>query len=170
MNRTNVALLMASLVLGVLPPVALSQMRPGGPGGEGFEGMHGMHMLLKAANLTPDQKNQVHDLMKATRMQNKGTFKQIHALQEQIADKLAGTAPVNENDLNALQSQILQLKGQLAQQSMKTAVQIRTLLTPAQLSKVADMHVKMKALHEQERQLFQEERGEEEGAGVIPER
>jgi len=168
MNRTNVGLLMASLVLGVLPPVALSQMRPGGPGGEGFEGMHGMHMLLRAANLTADQKNQVHDLMKASKMQNKGTFKQIRALQEQIADKLASTGSVTESDLTALQSQIVQLKGQLATQSMKSALQIRALLTPAQLSKVADMHVKMKALHEQEHQLFQDEH-EDEGGG-IPER
>ncbi len=168
MNRTNVALLMASLVLGVLPPVAFSQMRPGGPGGEGFEGMHGMHMLLRAANLTPDQKNQVHDLMKAAKMQNKDTFKQIHSLQDQIADKLASTGSVTEGELNALQSQIIQLKGQMAQQSMKTALQIRALLTPAQLSKVADTHLKMKALHEQERQIFQEERPEDEG--VIPER
>jgi hypothetical protein len=55
----------------------------------------------------------------------------------------------------------------MAQQVMKTALQIRALLTPAQVGKVADTHMKMKALHEQERQLFQEDR--EEG-GVIPER
>jgi Spy/CpxP family protein refolding chaperone len=167
MRRFNVVVVLASLFLGA--PVALSQMH-GGPGG-GFEGMHGMHMLLRAANLTPDQKNQVHDFMKAERTQNKATFQQIRALQEQIADKLAGTAAVNLNDLNALQGQITQLRGQIALQSMKTAVQIRTLLTPVQVSKVADMHVKMKALREQEHQLFQEET-EEEGAAtaIIPER
>jgi Spy/CpxP family protein refolding chaperone len=166
MNRMNVTLMMAALVLGVLPPVALSQMR-GGPGGEGFEEMHGMHMLLRAANLTPDQKNQVHDMMKANRTQNKAVFKQIRALREQIADKLAGSGQVSESELNALQSQITQLRGQLAQQTIKSALQVRALLTPDQLTKVATLHTQMKALHEQERQLLPEPE-EERPENAIP--
>jgi Spy/CpxP family protein refolding chaperone len=168
MKRLNVVMLAASLLLGA--PAALAEGRGGGPGGEGFGEMHGMRMLLHAAHLTPDQKNQVHELMKSVRMQNRDTFKQLRALREQIADKLASTASVNATDLAPLQTQITQLRGQLAQQSIKTALQIRALLTPDQLSRVADLHVKMKALHEQERELFQGERDADEGAGAPDEK
>jgi Spy/CpxP family protein refolding chaperone len=76
---------------------------------------------------------------------------------------------VSENELNALQSQITQLRGQLDQQFMKTAVQVRALLTPAQLTKVANLHVQMKALHEQERQLLPQDAEEGADTAIIPE-
>lgn len=143
----------AAFALAALPATGLAQMRGDRRGGEGM-GFPGIRMLLKAANLTPDQKNQLHDVMRATHEQIRPLRQQMQPLREQIADKLAGTGSVQLADLTALQQQINALQSQAQQLRLKAALQIRALLTPDQLSRVAAMHQKMEALHQQMRDVM----------------
>ncbi|MHB8420830.1 MAG: periplasmic heavy metal sensor [Myxococcales bacterium] len=144
----------AAAALLALPAAGEAQMMKMMHGEEMGEGMAGLRLLLRAANLTPDQRNEVHDIMKSCHPQIRQLHEQMRALHEQIADKLTGAAPVTLADLAPLQQQLESLRSQMEQQHLKTALQIRALLTPAQLAQVASMHQKVRALHQQERELL----------------
>jgi Spy/CpxP family protein refolding chaperone len=106
-------------------------------------------MALKQANLTSDQQTQVHQIMAANFTQAQPLLQQLHTVHDQIADKLLSTGPVSAADIAPLQNQESQIHQQLDQQMLASALQIRALLTPEQLARVADLHTKLKALREQ---------------------
>lgn len=76
-------------------------------------------------------------------------MKKLHTIHDQIADKLMGTGAVSAADIAPLQHQEAQIYQQLGQQMLTAALQIRALLTPAQLAKASELHGKLKALHTQ---------------------
>ncbi len=125
--------------------------------GRGPGGAMPMMMLMRHANLTPDQETQVHKIMEANFTEARPLMKQIHTIHEQIADKLMAPGTVNASDLAPLQTQENQLHQQLDQQMLAAALKIRGVLTPQQLAKAADMHTKMKALHSQMEALIGED-------------
>jgi Spy/CpxP family protein refolding chaperone len=161
MKITRILAGAATLALLALPAGGAQAQMMGGMHGKMGGGMPGLRLLLKAANLTPDQRNQVHDLMRSTHEQIRPLVQQMHQLHEQIADKLAGTGSVTLADLTPLQQQINSIQGQVQQLRLKAALQIRGMLTPDQLSRVAAMHQKMEALHQQMRDIM----GAPEGGG-----
>ena len=116
----------------------------GGPGGPPF-----FMMLLKSANLTADQKTQVHQILASDRAAMHDKFEQLHTIHEQIADKLLSTGTVNATDLTPLVQQSAAIQQQIDMQHLETALKIRALLTSDQLSKVAQTHQKLKGLFEQ---------------------
>jgi Spy/CpxP family protein refolding chaperone len=121
-------------------------------GGHGFHGgpmPPPFMMTLRAANLTSAQKDQVHKILDASHAQAKPLFKKLHALREQIADKLLSTGKLSMNDLAPLQKEQSQIREQLDQQMMETALKVRAVLTPEQLKKVADVNAKLKGIHKQ---------------------
>jgi Spy/CpxP family protein refolding chaperone len=126
----------------------------GGPGGP-EAGFHGgalpppLMMTLRAANLTSAQKEQVHKILESSRSEAKPLFHRLHSLHEQIADKLLSTGQVSMTDLAPLQKQESQIREQLGQQMMATALKVRGVLTPAQLTKVAQVNAKLKEIHKQ---------------------
>ncbi len=155
MRKTFVPLLLALALTG-LPGVAAAQMMGRGPMmemGGGMEGMPELHLLMRAAQLTPDQRSKVHDLIKSNREAIRPIQEQIHALREQLAARLTGTSPVRLDDLLPLQEQIAKLRDQAARQRLETALAIRALLTPDQISRVAEVQQKLQSLHQQIREL-----------------
>ena len=106
-------------------------------------------MTLRAANLTTAQKDQVHKILEASHAQVKPLFKKLHSIHEQIADKLVSTGKVTMSELEPLQKEQSEIRAQLDQQMMETALKVRAVLTPAQLKKVADVNAKLKAIHKQ---------------------
>jgi protein CpxP len=120
--------------------------------GHGFRGgamPPPLMMTLRAANLTTAQKDQVHKILEASHAQAKPLFKKLHSIHEQIADKLLSTGKVTISDLAPLQKEQSDVRAQLDQQMMETALKVRGVLTPEQLKKVADVNVKLKAIHKQ---------------------
>lgn len=152
--RLRKILLTACLaVMASAPIAALAQpMGPGGPGpvmiGAGPMPMPLM-MIMRHLNLTSDQQAKVHQLMDANFAQSQPLMKQLHTIHDQMADMLMSTGSVSASDLAPLQQQEAQIHQQLDQQMMATALQIRGLLTPDQLSQAADLHTKLKALRAQ---------------------
>jgi Spy/CpxP family protein refolding chaperone len=135
-----------------VPPAARAQFHRGplGPGG----GLMPMMMLLRHANLSPAQDQQVHQLMEGSFAQARPLMKQLRALHEQMADKLLAPGKVSAADFSAMQAQENNLRNQLDAQILATALKIRDVLTPAQLAKLADLHTKLKALHAQAETLL----------------
>ncbi len=144
--KTLVAAL-ASFVIGATSSVAVAEE----PGGEGHPGLH---LLLKAANLTPAQRLQAHQLLKAGWVQQRALHEQLETLHAQLADKLASPGPITAADLAPLQQQLAQLRGQREQQHTQTLLQIRALLTADQLRQVAQTHEQLKSLRAQMKALL----------------
>ncbi len=126
----------------------------GGDGGSGHGAFFGGGRMLHALDLRADQQQQVHDIMSAHR----STFAQLaaneRASREAIADKLAGTAAVTLQDLDALLQQESQARTALMRARLATALEVRSVLDPGQIQKGASLHASMKQLHQQMRQLL----------------
>ncbi|HTT96851.1 MAG TPA: Spy/CpxP family protein refolding chaperone [Rhizomicrobium sp.] len=123
---------------------------PGGPGGPG--GMHDgsrFLMLLKSANLTAAQEAQVHLIMSNNRAQMQAMRQQLMTLHEKISDKLLGTGSVTAADLKPLVDKASHLEAALNENMTETAISIRNVLTPAQVSKLAETHAKLESIHKQ---------------------
>lgn len=136
----RLAIFVAAALVASFPAAAFAGDHKGGP--EKQE----MKLFCHAANLTADQKTQVHALMKSCHEQSKPLKEQMHTLRGQIAEKLASAGPVSAADLAPLQQQVAQLREQLCQQHIQTVLQVRALLTPDQLAKVSAAYQKMATL------------------------
>jgi Spy/CpxP family protein refolding chaperone len=156
--------LITALVVAVctLPTTSLAQpaFRPHGHEG----GMPvPLMMILKQANLTTDQQNQVHQIMSANWTAAKPLIQQLHSIQQQIADKFLSTGSVTAADFAPLQQQENQIHQQLDQQMLNSALQIRGLLTPDQLAKVSNLHNQLESLRQQIRTLLGQDATEPAG-------
>lgn len=106
-------------------------------------------MMIRQANLTPEQQMKVHQIMESSLKQARPLMKQLKDIHDRIGDKLMSTSAVNASELEPLQQRENRIHQELDQQSLSAALQIRSLLTPKQLEKAADLHNKLKSLREQ---------------------
>jgi Spy/CpxP family protein refolding chaperone len=112
-------------------------------------------MFLQSANLRPDQRAQAHQILARNHPAFAHLFDQIHTCKQQLDDQLFATGPINSAGLETLSRRSAQLQAQLADLELQTALQIRALLTPAQLKRVAEFHSKLESLHEQIHDLME---------------
>ncbi len=158
--KTVVVLLVAA-VLTAAAPVMLAAEPLGPPfmmGGGHMFGDSGAMMLplvLKHANLTPEQTAQVHKIMDSDRATLRALRKQLDVANGQLADKLFAPGPVQAADLTPQVQQISQLRQQLMEQGVKTALSIRAVLTPAQLAQVSQLKDRMQKLRAEMRSIFE---------------
>jgi Spy/CpxP family protein refolding chaperone len=122
--------------------------------------MHGdspamlLRMVLKSADLTPDQQNQVRKIMDAEHQNLRALFTQLETANRQLADKLFAPGTVQAADLTPQVQKITQLRQQLMEQGVKTALAIRAVLTPQQLAKVSQLKDRMEKLQAEMRNLL----------------
>jgi Spy/CpxP family protein refolding chaperone len=148
---------LAAAAIGLLVALPLAASAQGAGGGFSHGGMHGgMHqdggrflMMLKAANLTAAQQSQVHLILSTNRGQMQSLRQQLMSIHEQISDKLLSTGSVSAADLKPLVTKASHLEATLNENMTDTAVAIRNVLTPAQVSKLAEVHAKMRSIHQQ---------------------
>jgi protein CpxP len=155
------------LALSILPSEADAQMGPP-PHGEGMGELGPLKMLLRSANLTEDQQAQVHQMVQAQRSQVQPIEKQIRALREQMADKLLSVGSVTAADFASLQQQLAQLQAQVADQTLKTALKIRALLSNEQLNRMNQVSHKLQAMHKEMEALMNPEGGAPEPGPGAP--
>jgi Spy/CpxP family protein refolding chaperone len=117
-------------------------------------GMSPLPVFLRAAGLTPAQQDQVKKILQDNRAKMHGQFDQMHTARQQMAAKLFSNGPLTANDLSAQTQQIAQAQQQMLQNELNVALQVRAILTPAQLQKVAQFHEKFENLHQQMRALM----------------
>jgi len=143
--------LIAALCVAAVPFAALAA--PGGHGGH--HGHRGGFSFLEGVTLTPEQQIQVHQIFQTSWSTAKPLMQQLRADHKQIEDLLAGSGTVTQAQLTAIQTQADQLRSQLESQHLATALQVRALLSPAQLAQSAQTHAQLESLHQQERAVFQ---------------
>ena len=145
-------MLVAALCAAVVPFAALAA--PGGHGG-GHGDHHGPLGFLAGVTLTPEQTTQIHQIMQASRSTAKPLVQQLRADRKQISDLLASSGTVTMAQLTPIQQQAAQMRQQLESQRLATALQVRALLTSAQLTQSTQAHQQLESLHQQERAVFQ---------------
>jgi Spy/CpxP family protein refolding chaperone len=96
----------------------------------------------------------VHSILKAAMTQNKPLMEQMHQLREQHITLIL-TAGSTKAQLASVVHQEENVRDQLDNARLGMALQLRDVLTPAQLSQAADLHTKMEALHEQEHEMLE---------------
>jgi Spy/CpxP family protein refolding chaperone len=147
---------------------AAGMVRANGPRGHHMGGppmgggmMEGPGMILplimKHADLTPDQQTQVHQIMQADRQQLHDLFSQMHTANDALVNALLAPGTVDQQSLTSQMDQIAQLRQKLMEQGLKSALAIRGVLRDDQLAKVAQLKDKMQALHTQMHQLMESE-------------
>jgi Spy/CpxP family protein refolding chaperone len=160
-SRAIVPVTMALVLVAAVAHVASSNS--GGFGGHmGHRGMRGgmgmlgvpLPLLLKSANLTDAQKEQIHTIFENRRSARKAEYQQLKAAKEQIAAKYTSTGTVAASDLAAPVGQITALKAQMANEQIQDAIAIRNVLTPAQLAQISATKTKLDSIHAEMKALF----------------
>jgi Spy/CpxP family protein refolding chaperone len=126
-----------------------SSMRGGGRGdGE-------LWLMIRAANLTPEQQTRVRAILAAHRTSARPLIEQLRQAQQELGTKLLAPGQVQAADLQPQLQRISQLRDQLAQDSASAALEVRAVLTPEQLARVVLTKDRLKQLREEIRQLMQ---------------
>jgi Spy/CpxP family protein refolding chaperone len=127
----------------------------------GRHGMRGMNvlgvplpLLLKTANLTDAQKQQIHQIIATRRTTRKAEIQQLKAAKDQIAAKYTSTGAVAASDLSAPVQQITQIQDQITNEQIQDAIAIRNVLTPAQLQQISQTKAKLDQIHAEMHALF----------------
>ncbi len=137
------------------PPARM--MRGGGASGMMGDGPSMMlPLVLRHADLTPEQTDQVHKIMQANHGTLRTLFKQLQAANEDLANKLFAAGSVQAPDLAPQVQHITQLRQQLMDQGIKTALAIRAVLKPEQLAKVAQLKARLDKAQAEMRSIFEE--------------
>ncbi|HUY29079.1 MAG TPA: periplasmic heavy metal sensor [Candidatus Binataceae bacterium] len=121
--------------------------------------MHGHHcggavgismpLVLHSANLTSAQRQQIHTIMHSQFATFKPLFQQLRAGREAVATKYLSAGSVTAAELTPLVTANEQIQSQIDQAFLQTAIQIRGVLSAAQLAQAGSTYTQMQALHQQ---------------------
>jgi Spy/CpxP family protein refolding chaperone len=154
-SRATVALVavLAALTIGAWSAPASAQPRP--PGEYRYGSGMMLPMLLRGANLTPDQQARVREIVAAHRPAFRALGDQLRAAEEVMAGKLFATGQVAPEDVTAYVQQVSQLREQLLREAVAATLEVRAVLTPDQLARASQIHDRMKALRSEMRSLWE---------------
>lgn len=111
-------------------------------------------ILLRNANLTDAQKQQVHKIFSDRRTARKAEFEQMKAAKDQIAAKYAAAGPVSAADLSGPMQQISQVREQMTKEQLQDALAVRSLLTPDQVKSLGQTKGKLDQIRSEVKSLF----------------
>jgi len=163
MNSVVKSVFAASALAVVLAsgPVAFGHGMGGGGGcGGGHGGGYGRGLLpgggrlLHALDLSADQKEKVQDVLAAHGPKFHTLMANQKAARQAIADKLLGTGTVSQQDIDAAAQQASQAMSDVIHERLSVALEVRNILTPAQIQKAATIQASMQQLHTQMRELL----------------
>ena len=160
-SRGIVPVVMEVLLVAAVAHVASSNSGAMG----GHMGRHGMHggmdvlgvplpLLMKTANLTDAQKQQIHTIFETRRAARKAEFEQLKTAKEAIGAKLTSTGPVAASDLSSSVATMTQVHDQMMNEQIQDAIAIRNVLTPAQLAQISATKAKLDSIHAEMKALW----------------
>ncbi len=129
-------------------------MRGRGPM-RGLEDGLRLPLLLQGARLTPDQEAQVQTIVNTHRATTRPLIDQLRQAQDELTDKLIGPGAVQAADLQPSLQRIAQLRDQLLQERVRIGLEVRAILTTAQLGQAAQAKDRLRAWTTGMRQLMQ---------------
>lgn len=154
-----VAIAWIVLTLGPVPVYGQDRFGMGGPERAMEDGAGTvLPVLLRGVRLTDEQRTQVRKIMSSHRPTFEKLFKQLREAQEETANKLLAGGKIQEQDLAPQVQRMVQLRSQLAQEGLKSVLEVRGILTPEQLAKAAKVKQRIDALRAEMKSLFEENR------------
>jgi Spy/CpxP family protein refolding chaperone len=147
-----VAALLGVMVVTGATPAPAQRQREHGPGW-GRDGGMALPLLVRAANLTPEQDTKVRAILSGHRDVTRNTVEQLRRAQDELADRLLSSGAVQAADLQPLLKQIAALREQLLQDSAQIALEVRGVLTPEQIVKAGQLRSRMRQLQSELGQL-----------------
>jgi Spy/CpxP family protein refolding chaperone len=99
----------------------------------------------------------VRKIMDSDHQSLRALFTQLQTANNQLSDKLFAPGAVQPADLEPQVQKIGQLRQQLMEQGVKTALAVRAVLTPQQLAKVAQIKNQLQKLQGEMRTLLRGE-------------
>jgi Spy/CpxP family protein refolding chaperone len=150
------SLLTGALLLGWLAPAHAQGTGPyhaRGPG-QGWGSGLMLGVPLHTLNLNPDQQAQVKSILSTYRASARPIIQQLREAQGGLGDRLLAAGQLQAADLQSQLQQITQLRTQLLQLSAQATLDVRSILTPDQLSTAAQTKAKMKDLRSQMHQIL----------------
>ena len=165
LSRGIVPAVLAIILVAAVAHVASSNSGEMGGGHMGHRGFHGMHggmdalgvplpLLLRTANLTDAQKQQIHTIIENRRTSRKAEIEQLKAAKEAIAAKFTSTGTVAAIDLSVPVTTITQIHDQMMNEQIQDAIAIRNVLTPAQLTQISATKAKLDSIHAEMKALW----------------
>jgi len=157
-----------AVLLGGVSNTASAQPPPGGPPGGmrfamrpfGGDTMLGdgpgmmLPLMLRRADLTAEQQKRVQDILSADREQLHALFQKLDAANDALAAKLVAPGTVDAAALQPDLDRVAHLRQELMEHGLKTALEVRAVLTPEQLAKTAEVQAKLRSLQQQLRELL----------------
>ena len=160
-NALTMRMIAAALLVASTATAALAQSPPPGPaaplGGmrEAMGRADGeLWLMIRAANLTPEQQAKVRGILSTHRAATRPLIEQLRQAQQELGAKLLAPGPLQPADLQPQLGRISQLRDQLAQDGAQAALEVRAVLTPEQLARAALTKERMTQLREEMRQLM----------------
>src|SRR5580658_4579800 len=121
---------------------------------DGFGGFHNLDGSGDSHNggvaRTQAQFDQENAVIQAHEAEVETLKQRMQALSDQISNILSGSGAVDTSVLSSLEQQRSDLQAQRDATNLDMLMQIRALLTPAQLADVARRHAQLSALHQQQ--------------------
>jgi Spy/CpxP family protein refolding chaperone len=160
-SRALIAILVGFALTAAITAPAAAQA-PGRPPGH-EPGMHGpmgrtdgdLWLLIRSANLTPEQQAKVRAILSAHRSTARPLIEQLRQAQQELGAKLLAPGAVQTNDVQPLLLRIGQLRDNLALDSAQAVLEVRAVLTPEQIARAAQVRERLHQLREEMRQLTQ---------------
>jgi Spy/CpxP family protein refolding chaperone len=112
-------------------------------------------LLIRRADLTPDQQARVRTIIATDHRSLRALFDDLRAAQDELVAKLVAPGALDAKDLTPQMDRVVQLRQQLMQQGIKTALAVRAVLTPAQLAKAAETKDRLQKLRAEMRTLME---------------
>jgi Spy/CpxP family protein refolding chaperone len=161
-NALTTRTIAAALLVASTATAALAQSPPPGPGAPlgGMREAMGradgeLWLMIRAANLTPEQQAKVRGILSAHRAATRPLIEQLRQAQQELGAKLLAPGPLQPADLQPQLGRISQLRDQLAQDGAQAALEVRAVLTPEQLARAAQTKERLTQLREEMRRLMQ---------------
>ena len=114
-------------------------------------------LLIRRSDLTPDQQTRIRTIVAANHRSLRALFDALRTAQDDLVGKLLAPGPLDAKDLAAQTDRIVQLRQQLMQQGLTTALAVRAVLTPEQLAKAAQTKDRLQKLRAEMRGLMEDE-------------
>ncbi len=148
LNRKYITMVAAVLIAVGLWSLPVNARVPyhGRTGGDGPN----LFLLMRAAQLSADQKTQVHTILQANSQNNKDLFTQLRTLHQQLSSSLFSSGSADPGLVN----QISTLQTQLTQSRLNVFQQVWALLDSTQQSRVASVYAQLQAQNVQRQNIW----------------
>ncbi len=156
--RVGVSLLVGMLLLtgGSLARAADPALGGGRDGGvRAGRGEGALALMVRAANLTPEQQARVRQILSDHRAAARPLVEQLRGAQAELGARLLAPGPVEAADLQPMLERINTLRDELARGSAAAALEVRAVLTPEQLARVARTKERLAELRDEMRRLLE---------------